>query len=98
MGALEHAGGTRETDGEEEMVAFPAKILLATDGAENSALAAQAAIRIANDTGAQLHVVHVAEARPAYPPPTAGGPRCLPPPGKRSARRPRECWISKQSR
>jgi nucleotide-binding universal stress UspA family protein len=74
MGTLEHAGGTRGTDEEEEMDAFPGKILLATDGSEDSALAAQAAIRIANDTGAQLHVVHVAEARPAYAAPTAGGP------------------------
>ncbi len=56
------------------METFPAKILLATDGSEDSALAAQAAIAIAKDTGAELHVVHVGEARPAYPPPTAGGP------------------------
>jgi len=47
------------------MEAFPAKILLATDGSEDSALAAQAAITIANDTGAGLQLVHVAEARPA---------------------------------
>ena len=53
---------------------FPAKILLATDGSEDSDIAASAAIGIANDTGAELHVVHVGESRPVHPPPTAGGP------------------------
>ena len=56
------------------MGAFPAKILLATDGSEDSSLAAQAAIGLANDTGAELHVVHVGEMRPLYPPPTSGPP------------------------
>jgi nucleotide-binding universal stress UspA family protein len=54
------------------MSAFPGKILLATDGSEDSALAALAAIDIANETGAELHVVHVGEARPIYPAATAG--------------------------
>jgi nucleotide-binding universal stress UspA family protein len=40
---------------------FPAKILLATDGSEDAALAAKAAISLAEDTGAELHVVHVGE-------------------------------------
>ncbi|MDP9478019.1 MAG: universal stress protein [Actinomycetota bacterium] len=56
------------------MDVFPAKILLATDGSEDSALAAQAAIKTANDSGAELHVVHVGESMPAYPPPTTSGP------------------------
>jgi nucleotide-binding universal stress UspA family protein len=56
------------------MGAFPGKILLATDGSEDSALAANAAIEMANDTGAELHVVHVGESRPVYPPPTSGPP------------------------
>jgi nucleotide-binding universal stress UspA family protein len=60
------------------MGAFPGKILLATDGSEDSALAAEAAIKLANDTGAELHVVHVGESRPAYPPPTSGPPPAAP--------------------
>ena len=53
---------------------FPAKILLATDGSEDAELAARAAISLAEDTGAELHVVHVGEAHPAYPAPTVAGP------------------------
>ena len=52
---------------------FPARILVATDGSEDAMLAARAAISLANDTGAELHVVHVAPQR-VYPPPTAGPP------------------------
>jgi nucleotide-binding universal stress UspA family protein len=68
------AGGTRGTDEEEGMSTFPAKILLATDGSEDSSIAGRAAVEIANDTGAELHVVHVGESHPVHPPPTAGGP------------------------
>src|SRR5918994_1448163 len=50
---------------------FPRKILLATDASEDSMLAARAAISLANDTGAELHVVHVGPAH-VYPPATAG--------------------------
>lgn len=50
---------------------FPAKILLATDGSEDAMLAARAAISLAKDTGAELHVVHVGP-RHVYPPATAG--------------------------
>ena len=53
---------------------FPGKILLATDGSEDSAVAARAAVELANDTGAELHVVHVGDSTPVHPPPTAGGP------------------------
>lgn len=60
------------------MNAFPAKILLATDGSEDSAVAAKAAIGLAGDTGAELHLVHVGEARPIYPPPTSGPPLSVP--------------------
>jgi nucleotide-binding universal stress UspA family protein len=56
------------------MNAFPAKILLATDGSEDAARAARAAAEIANQTGAELHVVHVGESPPAYPSPTVSGP------------------------
>jgi len=47
---------------------FPAKILLATDGSEDAVLAAQAAVSLATDTGAELHVVHVGEVHHIYPP------------------------------
>ena len=50
---------------------FPRKILLATDASEDAMLAARAAISLANDTGAELHVVHVGPAH-VYPPRTAG--------------------------
>jgi nucleotide-binding universal stress UspA family protein len=60
------------------MDTFPAKVLLATDGSEDSALATQAAIKIANDSGAELHVVHVGESIPAYPPLTSGPPPATP--------------------
>ncbi len=35
------------------------KILLATDGSEESELAARAAVELANSTGSELHLVHV---------------------------------------
>jgi nucleotide-binding universal stress UspA family protein len=50
---------------------FPAKILVATDGSEDAMLAARAAVDMANDSGAELHVVHVGPAR-VYPPRTSG--------------------------
>ena len=50
---------------------FPVKILVGTDGSEDSMLAARAAISIARATGAELHVVHVGPAH-VYPPHTAG--------------------------
>jgi nucleotide-binding universal stress UspA family protein len=53
---------------------FPAKILLATDGAEDAELAARAASSLAEDTGAELHVVHVGEIHHSYPAPTVAGP------------------------
>ncbi len=40
-------------------MAFPTKIVLATDGSKDAALAAQAAIDLTNQSGAELHVVHV---------------------------------------
>ena len=50
---------------------FPTKILVATDGSEDAMLAARAAISLAKDTGAELHVVHVGP-KHVYPPATAG--------------------------
>ena len=40
-------------------MAFPTKILLPTDGSEDAALATKAAIDLSNQSGAELHVVHV---------------------------------------
>ena len=42
-------------------VAFPAKILLATDGSEEAILATQTATGLVERTGSELHVVHVGE-------------------------------------
>lgn len=41
------------------MSMFPTRMLLATDGSEESDLALQAAASLANSTGSELHVVHV---------------------------------------
>ena len=41
------------------MSVFPTKILLATDGSEEAALAARTAADIAEKTGSELHVVYV---------------------------------------
>ena len=40
------------------MSVFPTRILLATDGSEDAALAAKAAVDLASKTGSELHVVH----------------------------------------
>ena len=40
------------------MSAFPTRVLLATDGSEEAALAAHAAIDLSGRAGAKLHVVH----------------------------------------
>jgi nucleotide-binding universal stress UspA family protein len=44
----------------------PKKILLATDGSQDAALATRAAVDLAARTGSELHVVHVWEALPPY--------------------------------
>ncbi len=41
------------------MIDYPTRILMGTDGTEDSALAAQAAVALCAKTGAELHVVHV---------------------------------------
>jgi nucleotide-binding universal stress UspA family protein len=41
------------------MSIFPTKILLATDGSEEAARAAQTAADLANRTNPELHIVHV---------------------------------------
>ena len=60
------------------MSTFPAKILVATDGSEDSVLALQAAVDLSNETGAGLHLVHVGESHPVYPPPASGPPPSTP--------------------
>ena len=40
------------------MSVFSGKMLLATDGSDDAALAARAAVDIARKTGSELHVVH----------------------------------------
>jgi nucleotide-binding universal stress UspA family protein len=50
------------------MSIFPTKILLATDGSEEAALAAQTASDLANKTNSELHIVHVRpRITPHYP-------------------------------
>jgi nucleotide-binding universal stress UspA family protein len=51
------------------MTIFPTKILVATDGSPEAALAAQTAAHIADETGSELHVVYV---RPRKAPIQAG--------------------------
>jgi len=72
--------GLSEKDAGEdkEMSTFPAKILVATDGSEDSILALQAAVDLSNETGAELHLVHVGESHPVYPPPASGPPPSTP--------------------
>ncbi|HET6662468.1 MAG TPA: universal stress protein, partial [Rubrobacter sp.] len=53
-------------------VAFPAKILIATDGSEGARLAVTTAADVAERTGSELHVVHVGEVRPVYHPEMRG--------------------------
>src|SRR5918994_481569 len=48
-----------QTTGEAEMSIFPTKILLATDGSREAALAAHIAAQIADETGSELHIVYV---------------------------------------
>ncbi len=45
---------------------FPAKILLATDGSEDAALALRAAVDLSTHTASELHVVHAWQAFPEY--------------------------------
>jgi nucleotide-binding universal stress UspA family protein len=45
---------------------FPTRMLLATDGSEDAALALRAAVDISRRTGSELHLVHVWRATPSY--------------------------------
>ncbi len=48
------------------MAFFPTRVLLATDGSPDAALAAGRAIELCEKTGSDLHVVHVGEYLPTY--------------------------------
>lgn len=47
------------------MTEYSTKILLATDGTEDSARASRAAVALARSSGAGLHVIHVGQAAPS---------------------------------
>jgi nucleotide-binding universal stress UspA family protein len=49
------------------MSIFPTTVLLATDGSEESSLAAEAAVEVSDKTGSELHVIHVYGVAPIYP-------------------------------
>ena len=51
------------------MIEYPTKILLATDGTDDSIRAAHVAVALSSKTGAELYVAHVAQASSA---PTSG--------------------------
>ena len=49
-----------------EALTFPTRILLATDGSEEAALAASTAAELAKDTDSELHVIHVGQVVPTF--------------------------------
>ena len=53
-----------EFDAREERERMPEKVLLATDGSKDAALAARTAVDVCERTGAQLHVVHAWQSVP----------------------------------
>jgi nucleotide-binding universal stress UspA family protein len=57
----------RGQDQRDKMSIFPTKILLATDGSEEAALAAQIAADLANKTNSELHIIHIRPRTPHYP-------------------------------
>ena len=75
-------------------VAFPAKILLATDGSEEATLATQTATDLGERTGSELHVVHVGEIPPTHYP-DRHGYRALYEEDEREARQLLEAQIEK---
>jgi nucleotide-binding universal stress UspA family protein len=75
-------------------VAFPAKILLATDGSKEATLATQTATDLGERTGSELHVVHVGEIPPTHYPDRYGY-RALYEEDEREARQLLEAQIEK---
>jgi nucleotide-binding universal stress UspA family protein len=74
----------------EGIIAYPKKVLLATDGTEDSMRAARAAFALVGNAGAEMHVVHVGQSSASVHGAEAAGTR-LPgePPGyaERAARK-----------
>jgi nucleotide-binding universal stress UspA family protein len=68
------------------METFPTRILLATDGSEDSAVAARAAAGISRTTGSELHVVHAWRSLPHYAYPSLV-PEAYHPPYEEGAKR-----------
>ncbi len=58
--------------------AFPARILLATDGSKDAELAARAAAEFSEGTGAELHVCHAWRPLPHYAYPSLVPEKILP--------------------
>src|SRR5215213_6297050 len=56
------------------MSIFPTRILFASDGSEDSELAATTAVGLLKITGSELHVLHVGPAFPDYFEPSDPGP------------------------
>jgi nucleotide-binding universal stress UspA family protein len=52
------------------MAYFPTRILLATDGSPDAALALRAAVDLSTRAASELHVVHAWQALPSYPHPS----------------------------
>ena len=75
-------------------VAFPARILLATDGSEEATLATQTTTDLGERTGSELHVVHVGERPPTHYP-DRHGYRALYEEDEREARQLLEAQIEK---
>lgn len=48
------------------MAVFPTRLLLATDGSPDAGRAAQTAVELSQQTGSELHLVHVGEFLPTY--------------------------------
>lgn len=48
------------------MPVFPTRVLLATDGSPDAALAAESAVELCERTGSELHIVHVGEYLPTF--------------------------------
>ena len=46
---------------------YPTRVLLATDGSEESASAVRTAVELANSTGSELYVVHAISTAPQRP-------------------------------
>lgn len=80
------------------MIEYPTKILLATDGGEDSVTAAEAAVALSNKTGAELHVVNVGQAQSSGPGVTVEGRTAQLSPTRPSWRGPGGCSSGRWSR